>query len=66
MGASSGKEVQLSERFHAQAHESKINSISINRPANLFLTASRDGSIKMFNLYSRSLDLMQSSSTGRS
>lgn len=55
---SPAKELELTEKFYQQAHDLKINNISINKSANLFLTASQDGTVKMFNLYSRRILLI--------
>lgn len=47
------KDVLLTEIFFDKIHALRINSITCNHKANLFITASEDGAIKIFNLYSR-------------
>jgi WD40 repeat protein len=36
-----------------KAHDSKINGITISSKANLFCTCSDDGTLSLYNLYSR-------------
>ena len=41
-----------------KAHDSRINDVSVNEKANLLCCCSEDGTVSLFNLYSRTRLLM--------
>jgi hypothetical protein len=47
------KEIEFVEIMLMKLHDEKINNICLNEKANLALTCSNDGFVKMLNLYSR-------------
>ncbi len=47
------KEIEFIEISLMKIHDQKINNICLNEKANLALTCSNDGFVKILNLYSR-------------
>ena len=49
----SQEHLEFSEIRKFQAHQGRINNIYLQNSANLMLTSSEDGRLKLYNLYSR-------------